>query len=173
MLRGNITSSQIAYLPDLSPRPFLNFLPLSFRSTLSCSPPPASIFGRCGPKRTDYIERLLLLAPFVINAQGTMQNLLDDPGFTFWLFVKTTTTSEFYGSLVNEECLPLRSVLNVPDVSFTGKKDGERLSGCLADAFDVEAEEKSNAFASPRSTQKTAPSSGGPRSSTYSGTRMA
>jgi hypothetical protein len=48
------------------------------------------------------------------------------PGFTFWLFVKTTTTSGLYGSLADEECLSLRSVLIIPDIPFTGKKDGER-----------------------------------------------
>jgi hypothetical protein len=34
----------------------------------------------------DYINRLLLIAPFLIHFQGVMRKLLDDPGFTFWLF---------------------------------------------------------------------------------------
>jgi hypothetical protein len=95
---------------------------------------------------TVYTKLLQHLTPFVIHARSVMRKLLDDPGFTFWLFAKTTTTSGLYGSLANEEFLSLGSVLNVPDMSFTGKKDGGRLSGCLADAFDVEVEEKSKAF---------------------------
>ena len=75
-----------------------------------------------------------------------MRKLLDDPGFTFWLFAKPTTTSGLYGSLANDEILSLRSVINVPGMTFIGKRDGERLASCLINAYDVEVEEKSKAF---------------------------
>ena len=94
----------------------------------------------------DYTKRLLLIAPFLIQFQCVMRKLLDDPGFTFWLFAKPTTTSGLYGSLANDELLSLRSVLNVPDMTFTGKRSSERLASCLVNAYHVEIEEKSKAF---------------------------
>jgi hypothetical protein len=94
----------------------------------------------------DYIKRMFLIAPFLIQAQGVMRRVLDDPGFTFRLFAKPISTSGLYGSLANDEIMSLRSVLNDPDMTFTGKKDGERLKSYFVDAYDVEIDEKSKAF---------------------------
>ncbi len=41
---------------------------------------------------------MLLIAPFLIQAQGVMRKVLDDPGFTFRLFEMPTTTSGLYGT---------------------------------------------------------------------------